>query len=183
MKRLSAAVLACLMLSACGLRPVDLARMPQGTYGPGVNVDDGAIVAAQVAFNGEAPVPSDPARLALALASVDYLAGEYSAGGRWAAINPLIQATMMMARDEIRRALEVAPTASSQLVVDSLLAFSHATTPQARLAAVSSPIYTLGAAGTVARLQAMPPLPRTANAVIYASHHLFDGEDLAYNRP
>jgi len=171
-------LLAVLALGACGLKPVDLAVMPQGTYGPGVDVDEGAIATAEATLGPATPPQTEIGRLALALASVEYLAGEYSAGGRWGLLNPLVQAEMMMARDEIRTALAVAPQATSQQVVDSLLAVSHATGADEQRAALAGPFFTLGAEPTRARLQAMPPLPLTRGAMVYVSHHLFDDSDL-----
>ncbi len=185
MSRRIVTVLACLALGACGvLKPVDLARMPQGTYGPGVDVDEGAIYTAEGAFNGDYPKPTDPAKLALALASVEYLGGEYSAGGRWGEINAIVPVKLLQGGAEIRRTLGVAPDATSQQVVDSLLAVYHANGQAAQLAALSSPIYTLGAQATLDRLKVLPPLPETQSAVVYASHHLFDSDHRPYtNRP
>jgi hypothetical protein len=178
MNRWIVPMLACLALGACGsLKPVDFARMPQGTYGPGVDVDDGAIDTAVRALDGISPRPTDPARLALALASVDYLAGEYASGGRWGMLDAMVQVKMQQGADEIRRTLAVAPGAKSQQVVDSLLAFSHAAGPEAQLAALSNPIYTLGAQATLNRLKALPPLPQTASALVYASNNLSDDMD------
>jgi hypothetical protein len=178
MTRLLAATLACLTLGACGiLKPVDLARMPQGTYGPGVDVDEGAIYNAEGAFDGSSKPPTDPAKLALSLASVDYLAGEYSAGGRWGSLDGMVEAKMDQARAEVRRTLGVAPGATSQQVVNSLLAVAHAAGPEGQLEALSSPIYTMGAAATLARLQNFPALPQTGSAIVYTSHHLLDEPD------
>jgi hypothetical protein len=179
MTRLLAVTLVCLALGACGvLKPLDLARMPPGTYGPGVDVDDGAIYNAETVFLPDGPLPSDPSTLALALASVEYLGGEYNAGGRWGMVNGMVGATMDNARQEIRRTLGISPEATSQQVVNTLLALHAATTETTRLAALTNPIYTLGARATLDRLRAMPPLPLTRTAVQYASHHLYDDLDL-----
>jgi len=163
MLRPIAPLLACLLLIGCAGGRVDLARMPADMYA-GQDLDDAVLLDLHRGFNARAPLPSDPRAAAKLLAEVDYFAGEINAGGRWSDSPGIVQTQMLQARGEVRAALGVAPGTTSQQLVDALLAVSRASDRAAQLAALSSPIFTLGAAGTLDRLSHLPPLPLTETA-------------------
>ena len=116
-------VLAGLLAAGCAsiAPPPDTARLPPNAYGLFADNDIGAINLAQWAFADPARTRNDPADAARAAAAVDYLAGELSSSPRWIAMSPITKGQMLQAREEVRRALGVAPGAPSQLVVDGLL--------------------------------------------------------------
>jgi hypothetical protein len=160
-------VFAALLAAGCAsIAPSpDTARLPPNAYGLFADNDVGAINLAQWAFADAARTRNDPADAARAAAAVDYLAGELSSSPRWVAMSPITKGQMLQAREEVRRALGVAPGAPSQLVVDGLLGAANALAAgdrPAATAALRAPVFTWPPEQTLARLSDMPFLP-TAN--------------------
>jgi hypothetical protein len=164
MKRLLTPLLACLLLGACAATETDVASIPPGTFGPGPDQDNNARIEASRAFDSVAPPAMSTEQSAHAMAAVEYLGGELNTPGRWSYLSGIAQAQMLQAREEVRSHLGVAPGARSQQIVDALLAVSRADNPNTEMAALSSPIFTLGPQATLDRLQ-HPHLPRTERAL------------------
>jgi hypothetical protein len=161
---LAAAYLAA-ALCGCGAiqPPPDTAQIPAwGTLvWPG---EFGAILHAQWAWAEPARTHGLPAQGALAVAEVDYLAGDLSSNPVWVG-SSLARLRMLQARADVRALLGIAPDASSQSVVDAMLAVRVALDAgdrQKAVDALSAPFFTLGPEKTFALLGALPYV-QTAN--------------------
>jgi len=158
-------LLAGLTVGGCGGGPPPPARLPPDAFG-GINLDNdiGAINLAQWAFADAARLRGDPVDAARA-AAADYLADELDQSPRWVGLSPIVKLQMQQARIEVRGALGILPNAPSQAVTNGLLGAAgwlQAGNPAGALAALATPIFTLGPEATLARLTDLPFL-RAAN--------------------
>jgi hypothetical protein len=149
-------------LAACGLHPVipDAARVAQGTFG-GMDDDMAAANQAQWAFADTSRTYGRPVEAARAAASLDYLAGAIYNSQRFFNVSPLTKEQLLQGRQELRTALNIAPTATSQQVVDSLVAVGNALAVGDQTSAMKfleNPIYLAGPQRTAAILSNMPYL-------------------------
>jgi hypothetical protein len=163
---------ALLPLLACGAEtPLpDAARISAAQLGSNEDVDLRAIQLAAWSFSEPARLRGHPVDTARAAASVDYLAGELYASPRFQGVSPLYKRQMLEARGEVRAALGVAPSTSSQEVVDRLTAAGNAMQAgdlPAAAAAVTAPAFTLGPQATLQRLNALPFLPAANVATLH----------------
>jgi hypothetical protein len=116
--------------------------------------------------------------MARAVADVDYAAGAFNTHIRWyGVLNPAGQEQMLIARREIRAAVGIAPDASSQTVVNALLAASMAPDQSALLVALNNPVFTLEPQGTLDRLEHMPKLATTPYALIHIDQSRFGPDE------
>jgi hypothetical protein len=118
-----------------------------------------AILHAQWAWANPSRTHGLPAQGALAVAEIDYLAGTLSTNPGWAALSAFAKMRMLQARVAVRAAVGIARDASSQAVVDAMLAVQAALEGgdrQAALTALNAPIFTLGPERTLALLGALP---------------------------
>ena len=165
MGRNGRATLAVLLgLAGCGhgvtTSEVDRANMPQ-VAGVPVLSPDGAVGYAAYSLGHRSTTVGQPANAALALAAVDYLAGDFYTDFHWFAVPGLDKVMMMIGRREERAALGIAPSATSQQVVNGLVAASiayRANDPAAVAAALPPNVFTLGPDGTTRVLSNLPPL-------------------------
>ncbi len=117
------------------------------------------------AFASPARIRNDPASAARAVAALDYAAGAINTNPRLQFMSPVINNEMLDARQAVRRVLGIPPTAPSQAVVNSMVGVSLALGSGDRtqaLAALNTPIFTLGPERTLALLTNMPRV-REAN--------------------
>jgi hypothetical protein len=162
--RVTLVLAAALMSAGCTPTPPPDTAFLLNAYGFGSNQDPqtAAIGVSAWALAEPSRTRNNPVIAARAIAAVDYLAGDLSSNPRWIAMNPLHKQMMLQARVEERQALGIAPQASSQQVVDSLLAFGAAMQlgngPEAELS-LRSPVFTLPPEETFSRLRNLPPLP------------------------
>jgi len=109
-----------------------------------------------------------PAEAALAAEQLEFLTSELATSPRYApAINPAVLQALQRARAEMRAYLGIAPDAEPEVVMVALRRVGGALREASRAraeAALSSPAFTAGPQATLARLEAMPRLPRTAEA-------------------
>ncbi len=166
MRRSAILFLAGLTVAGCVGGPPPPARLPPDAFG-GINLDNdiGAINLAQWAFADAARLRGDPVDAARAAAAVDYLADELDQSPRWVALSPIVKLQMQQARIEVRGALGIVPNAPSQAVTNGLLgaaAWLQAGNGAGALAALATPVFTLGPQATLARLTDLPFL-RAAN--------------------
>jgi hypothetical protein len=156
------AILAGLVILASCTPPVDTAVMPPVS---GLTDPRNAIQYASWAFSSPARTRNDPASAARAVAALDYSAGAINTNPSLDSMSLVINHEMLDARLAVRRVLGIPPTAPSQAVVNGMVAASLALgsgdTAQA-LAALDTPIFTLGPQQTLAVLTNMP-LVREAN--------------------
>jgi len=168
MRRLTAPVLACLLLAACAGARDNVATLPPSFFGVGVYQDDAAMYEARLAFGGNQPFPTDAAKAARVLAVYEFMTGELTSNGTYSDLSGIVQAQLQQGRKEIRAALGVPDETPAQPLVDALVAVSQTNDPSLQRAALGSPIFTMGADATLARLRAMPPLPRASRAIVEA---------------
>ncbi|MBW8270971.1 hypothetical protein [Caldovatus aquaticus] len=110
-----------------------------------------------------------PAEAARALVQLEFLAHALAAEPRYAPeVQPTVLFQLRAARAEARAALGIAPDAPAEAVIAALRAAADALdagSPARAEAALDAPrIFTLGPRATLARLGALPPLPRTREA-------------------
>ena len=161
-----AAAAAILAVAGCGATVVstatiDRARMPQTAGGTPVLSPEGAIGYAAYTLGTTGNGPTVPANTALALGAVDFLAGDFYTNPRWTSIPAQDKIRMLQGRGELRRALAIAPGATSQQVVDGLIAASAAygaQDPAGVSAALPRSVFTLGPDGTTRVLSNLPYL-------------------------
>jgi hypothetical protein len=157
-----------LTVGACGALPIkpppDTASIPVWAT-PTWQGDYEAILHAQWAWADPSRTHGLPAQGALAVAEIDYLAGELSTNLRYLNLSPLAKMRMLQARADVRAVLGVKPDAPSQAVVDAMLATQAALEAGDRrraLTYLSAPIFTRGSQETLALLGALPYV-QTAN--------------------
>ncbi|RYJ04375.1 MAG: hypothetical protein EON47_00525 [Acetobacteraceae bacterium] len=104
----------------------------------------------------------------MAAEQLEFLTSGLPASPRYATeLNPAVVQQLEVARGEMRAYLGIAPAANPDVVIASLRRASEALRAGSRAtaeAALTGPAFTAGPAGTLARLSAMPRLPRTAEA-------------------
>jgi hypothetical protein len=156
------AILAGLVILASCTPPVDTAVMPPVS---GLTDPRNAIQDANWAFSSPVRTRNDPASAARAVAALDYSAGAINTNPTLEFTSPVINHEMLDARQAVRRVLGIPPTAPSQAVVSGMVAASLALgsgDPAQALAALNTPIFTLGPQQTLAVLTNMPAV-REAN--------------------
>lgn len=178
--------LTCLALGGC----LHVAPAPSTGYLPadafstiaiGQDPDLAAIQEARFAFAYPARMYGRPAEMALAIAALDAMAGQFSTSGRWAVMASTASQEMLDARAEVRCILGVPETAPSQSVVDQLMAASRALDKgdqKAALAALSGPDFTKTPAQTLAILSHFPSAPAAAIATRDAETDFFPPDSL-----
>ncbi|MBV1798024.1 hypothetical protein [Siccirubricoccus sp. G192] len=109
-----------------------------------------------------------PAEAAVAAEQLEFLTNELQTNPRYAPeVNPAVTQQLAAARAEMRGFLGIAPTAPPEPVIEGLRRAAAALRAGNRAgaeAALSGPSFTAGPLVTLARLNAMPRLPRTAEA-------------------
>ena len=164
-------------LSGCALEapPPATGFLPQDAFGNSVVGQDPAVATfneALYAFSHPQTMQNRPAQMALAVASLDAMAGQFSTGGRWMAFDPLAKMEMLRARTRVRAILGIAETAPSQAVIDQLVRASKALDAgdqAAAMAALSGGVFTRPAAQTLALLTHFPDVPVADHAIMDAS--------------
>ncbi len=153
--------------------------LPEDAFGNSVVGEDPAFAAvtdAMMAFAYPQRLQGNPAGMALAIASLDAMAGQFAASGRWAGWDEMTKQEMMDARTQVRAILGVPANASSQAVIDHLVAASHALDrgdQAAALAALSGPEFTASPARTLAILSHFPRVPAANKATMDANLNFF----------
>lgn len=183
MRRLLILPLLSLGLAGCALEtpPPSTGYLPPGAFGNAIINEDPAIAAANDAtwvFAHPAGVQGNPAEMALAAASLDAMAGQFSTSPRWERMDTLVKLQMLQARSKVRRILGVRVGAPSQAVIDVLVAASqalHRGDEQAALSALSAPVFTFPPSRTLAILTHFPYVPLANHATAFASQYLYPG--------
>jgi hypothetical protein len=173
-------VLVCMALGGCHLRvapPPSTGYLPADAFSAtavGQDPDLAAVQEAMIAFAYPARMYGRPAEMALAVASLDAMAGQFSTRGRWAGATSSQE--MLDARTEVRGILGVPENAPSQSVIDQLMAAHRALNngdQKAALAALSGPDFTKTPAQTLAILSRFPSAPTANMATIDAESDFF----------
>jgi hypothetical protein len=169
-----------LCLAGCALEapPPSTGFLPQDAFGNSVVGQDPAIATfneALYAFSHPKIMQNRPAEMALAVASLDAMAGQFSTGGRWMAFDSLAKMQMLRARTRVRAILGIPETAPSQAVIDQLVRASKALDAgdqAAAMAALSGGVFTRPAAQTLALLTHFPDVPVADHATMNANRAL-----------
>ncbi|GAB0113956.1 hypothetical protein [Acidisoma sp. C75] len=153
------ALLLALPLAGClsSTKPPDTAQLPAGAFHTNGDQDVAALDAAALGFAHA--IRGNPAKAAYSVAALDYLGGELNSNPRWIAMDPTTRLQLLDARSAMRGRLGISESASSQAVVDTLLALSSAyqADDQARVQSLlRSPIFTADPATVAARLDDIP---------------------------
>ncbi len=176
-------VVMALGLSGCALEPPgpSVGYMPVNSFAQSAVGEDPAIAAindATYAFAHPQAMQGHPARTALAVASLDAMAGQFATGGRWVGMNSLAKQEMLQARLAVRARLGIPADAPSQVVVDDLVGAEQALNRGDRAGAVqalTSRYFSLGPRRTLALLGHFPAMPVANHATMFASNYLFPG--------
>lgn len=181
------AFVTCLLigLAGCGaIQPVvvDQSQLPAGALGGGLDPDVTAANLAQYAFADSGRTYGRPVDAARAAISLEYLAGAIYSSPRWSNVSVLTKDQLLQGRQELRTALGVAPSATSQQVVDDLIAASNALVANDQAGAARSlgaPVFPAGGQRTLTVLNNMPYLRMANVATMRLQNQLFDngGDD------
>ncbi|WP_137125314.1 hypothetical protein [Roseomonas sp. HF4] len=176
--RRGAALAALGLFAGCAnLPPVPTATLPDRTGG-GAILDPArqAIFHTASAFASSTPLAGRPAEAAQAISEAEFLAVELRHNSRWTEMSPIVATAFEQARPEWRGALGIAADAPAQAVIDAMTRVRLAYGGQdlsAAAAALAPPLVTPGGQATLARLGALPPLPRTARAASLAEREIW----------
>lgn len=161
------------------LPPRDIGVLPADAFGDAVVGEDPAIAAmnaATYAFAQPAAMQGQPAEMALAVASLEAMAGQFATNGRWSGIDTLAKLQMLGARAKVRAVLGVAADANCQDVIDGLVGAAQAIKrgdAAGAWQAVAGQEFTKGAQATLALLAHFPAVPAANVATMNASRYLY----------
>lgn len=183
MRHLLLASIITLALAGCALETPapSTGRLPADTFATSIIGEDPAIAAtnaATYAFAHPEAMIGHPARMAIAIASLDAMAGQFATGARWAGMNTLAKQEMLQARARVRRILGIAPGTASQTVIDALVGAAQQLRRNNRpgaLTALASPGFTRPPTDTLALLGHFPAVPLANHATSFASQYLYPG--------
>ncbi len=176
MKSTISTMLAATLLAGCtGMASLqtDTAIMPENQYGgPAMNQND-AIAVASWALKDPATTRGNPELAARAIAAEDWLAGQTQLTpdfGDYAPVNEVFWGEL---RRQVRASVGIAPGASSQTVVNALIATADALKAGAPnpAANLQPPTFTLGPDGTLKALTNLPPFPARETAFVELGKH------------
>lgn len=166
----------CLSLAACATAPaISAGYLPADAFGNTVQGEDITVAAtndALYAFAHPAQLNGRPADMALAVASLDALAGQFANNGRWAGSGGTAAMQLVDARMQVRELLGVPETTQSQSLIDHLVAASHDLdngNTQAASAALSGPDFAKPSAEILAVLGHFPYIATADSALVAAS--------------
>lgn len=157
----------------------EVGTLPTDAFGNSAVGEDPAIAAmnaATYAFAHPKAMQDRPAQMALAVASLEAMAGQFATGGRWSGMNDLAKLQMLDARAKVRMVLGVAADADCQDVIDGLVGAAEAIKrgdPAGARLAVAGVEFTEGPDATLALLAEFPPVPAANVATATASQYLF----------
>ncbi len=132
-----------------------------------------AVLSAAYVFADPRRVAGRPAEAARAAAELEWMAAALPGDPRWAPANPLLFPALAGARDELRGSLGLAPGTPAAIGgALSGAADALAGGQRAQAAGLLDPVARRGGAAVLARLEALPPLPRAAQATRLAQEEM-----------
>jgi hypothetical protein len=174
--RRAAPLVALAALAACNRPPPPVAVLPADPGNPFADLARQAILHTAYAFADPQRLAGRPAEAAQAIAEAEFLAIDLSTNQRWTEMLPLVQVAFLQARPEWRGALGIDAAAEPQAVIDAMTRLRMGLGAQdegAAAAALRPPLVSPGGTASLARLSALPPLPRTAFAAAQAQNELW----------
>jgi hypothetical protein len=166
---LPASALAGLVACAHIAPPPSTAVMPPGALGTNGDIDVRSLNVAAYSFGHT--IRNNPTEAANAVAALDYMGGELTSNPRWVDMDPLTRLEMLQARGTVRSYIGISQTASSQSVVDTMLALAKAYQGGDQAAVqrlLASPIFILPPAEVQAHLDDIPLMPAINNVTTRA---------------
>jgi hypothetical protein len=155
------------LLAAAATALAACARDPAQSYLWGIGDPvRGAALNAPRMLGDTAQYAGRPAEAARALVQLEFLADAFADDPRYAPeVQPTVLFQLRQARAEAREAIGVAPDAPPEVVIEALrraaAALDAGSEARAEAALAARDVFTLGPRATLARLGALPPLPRT----------------------
>ena len=146
----------------------------------------GAALNAPFQFGALDKQRGQPAKVALSLTQLEYLASQIPASGYWQnQVSGTTILALQLGRTEMRRALGIRPDAQPAAVMSGLRGAATALEAQdaaGARTALSTPDFTLGGEGTLQRLANLPPLPQAAAAAGQVNNDVMGLNDLPFGR-
>lgn len=164
------------LLAACAQGPLpETASLPRDAVVGAGDPMRTAVITANAVFAQRSPAAGHPADAARAIAQMEFLAVDLPRNMNLTNPSATLVPSLNIARSEWRGALDIAPDAPAQPVINALYAAGRALdagNAEAAAAALPSSIFRKGGTATVAQLAALPRLPNTAAAVATAQQSL-----------
>jgi hypothetical protein len=177
MPRRRAGILAVGLVAGCANRPPPpVAVLPPNSGNELADPARQAILHTAYVFANPASLAGRVAEAAQAISEAEFLAIDLSTNQRWTEMQPLVQIAFLQARPEWRGALGIDEAAPPQAVIDAMTRLRMGIGAQdnaAAAAALQPPLVAPGGAVSLARLEALPPLPRTAWAAALAQQEMW----------
>jgi hypothetical protein len=172
-----AASILCVALASCTAPPpADTGYLPAGAIPTNEDISVAATSAAANAFAYPGAMHGHPAREAIAIASLDAMAGQFSTSGRWLYMDDAVKLEMLQARAQVRAILGVPAATQSQSLIDHLVQAAQALDAgdsQAARSALSGPDFSYPPDRTLALLADFPRVQMANTATINADAALF----------
>lgn len=173
-------LLALPLLAACSgpiltAPPGEWATLPRDAVVGAGDPTRSAVLSTAAVFGDRTPAAGQPAAAARGIAQMEFLAVALPADSSFSNASPTLMPQLNTARREWRSALDIAPDAPPQAVIDSLYAAGRALDAgqrDAAAAALPPAIFRRGGGATVAQLANLPSLPNTAAAAATAQQAL-----------
>ncbi len=172
------ALLALPLLAACtALPPTETASLPRDAVTGAGDPTRTAVFTTTSVFAQQRPAAGRPAEAARAIAQMEFLAVDLPQNQNFTAASGTLVPQLRTARREWRGALDIAPEAQAQPVINALYAASRALESGQgdAAAALPSSIFRKGGAATLTQLAALPHLPSTAAASVTAQQGIETG--------
>jgi hypothetical protein len=164
------------LLAACAQGPLpDTARLPRDAVVGAGDPMRSAVISANAIFAQRSPAAGHPADAARAIAQMEFLAVDLPQNMSLTNASSTLLPDLNIARREWRGALDIAPDAPAQPVINALYAAGRALdagNAEAAAAALPASLFRKGGSATVAQLASLPRLPNTAAAVATAQQSL-----------
>lgn len=178
------AFLALPLLAACAQTPLpETAHLPRDAVTGAGDPARSAAFSTNAVFAQLHPAAGRPADAARAIAQMEFLAADLPSNNNLVNASPTLVPNLQTARREWRQALDIAPDAPAQPIINALFAAGRALDAgQAETAAAALPasLFRRGGAATVTQLAALPRLPRTGTAAATAQESMQTIPDSAF---
>lgn len=179
---------AALFVTGCaaeGLTTPDPARLPRDSVEGAGDPARAAVSRTAFAFANPSSLNGQPGEAARAIADMEFMAASLPSDPRFQQRDPLLPVRLAEARAEWRQALGIPAGQPAQPLIDRLYAVwraMRAGDPEAAAAALPPTLIPPGGQAVLARLAALPPLPKTALAASAAARVQFEGNTPSIGR-